>query len=314
MTLKRIPLVLIVISIAINEIFAYDKDQIHQGISDGSIEDKLKLKFGCIPTNDWNLIGLNSDSGVVQNVCISSMNYIHDPPSVESLVKVTLILWNKKILEIDERGKSISILIGASAHWQDPRFKVENSTIKRSIKLPPISRTRKLFWTPLTDLRFIYLKDFKVVKDPIIADVELQSGRYVNKLLSRERFRAFPFSFVFDPDSAVVFASTKWRMKISCNFDFSKYPFDRHTMSLMDQRHTIQFGVDNNFIRQIDAYFYQCYVPCIFIVTMSFSSFIIPVTAIPGRVAIIVTQFLTLTNIFIHQMVSLFEYQFSRKI
>ena len=284
------------------------------------------------------------------------MNYIYDPPSVENLVKVTLILWNRKILEIDERGKSISILIGASAHWQDPRLKVENYTIKRAIKLPPISRTRKLFWTPLTDLRFIYLKNLEVVKDPIIANVELQSGRYVNKLLSRERFRATPFSFVFDPDSVVVFAFTKWRMKISCNFDFSKYPFDRQncplkiiatdinitianggnsrakqsvfwgydlkqsifvqpsTMSLMDQRHIIAFGVDNNFIRQIDAYFYQCYVPCIFIVTMSFSSFIIPVTAIPGRVAIIVTQFLTLTNIFIHQMVSLFECQFSREI
>ena len=33
-------------------------------------------------------------------------------------------------------------------------------------------------------------------------------------------------------------------------------------------------------------------------------SFIIPLSSIPGRVALVVTQFLTLTNIFIHSTVS----------
>lgn len=47
--------------------------------------------------------------------------------------------------------------------------------------------------------------------------------------------------------------------------------------------------------RDIETYFYQCYFPCIAIVTMSFSNFIIPITVIPGRTGIIVTRFLMIS-------------------
>ena len=40
------------------------------------------------------------------------------------------------------------------------------------------------------------------------------------------------------------------------------------------------------------------------IVVVSIMGFIIPASAIPGRVALLVTQFLTLINLFIYQMVS----------
>ena len=73
--------------------------------------------------------------------------------------------------------------------------------------------------------------------------------------------------------------------------------------SVYYQNELYVFGVYNNITRQIQPYIFKCYIPCITSVAMSFSSFIIPVTAIPGRVTIIVTQFLTLTSIFIHRMV-----------
>ena len=57
--------------------------------------------------------------------------------------------------------------------------------------------------------------------------------------------------------------------------------------------------------RQAPKYIYQYYIPCITIVIASSFSFIIPLSAIPGRVAHIGTQFLTLTNIFMNQMVSI---------
>ena len=57
--------------------------------------------------------------------------------------------------------------------------------------------------------------------------------------------------------------------------------------------------------RQVTKYLYQYCIPCMSIVTASSFSFIIPISAIPGRVALVVTQFLTLTNIFINQMVFL---------
>ena len=66
-----------------------------------------------------------------------------------------------------------------------------------------------------------------------------------------------------------------------------------------------QMRVDIILERQVSKYIYQYYMPCIAIVIATSFSFIIPLSAIPGRVALIVTQFLTLTNIFINQMVIL---------
>ena len=40
-------------------------------------------------------------------------------------------------------------------------------------------------------------------------------------------------------------------------------------------------------------------------VLVSEIGFVVPITAIPGRVALLVTQFLTLVNLFIYQMVNL---------
>ena len=48
---------------------------------------------------------------------------------------------------------------------------------------------------------------------------------------------------------------------------------------------------------------FSCLVVC---ATPIVIGFIIPVTVIPGRVSLLVTQFLTLINLFIHQMVSIY--------
>ena len=57
--------------------------------------------------------------------------------------------------------------------------------------------------------------------------------------------------------------------------------------------------------RILRPYLLKYYIPCVLIVLMSQISFIIPLEALPGRVALVVTQFLTLTSLFIQQMVSM---------
>ena len=66
---------------------------------------------------------------------------------------------------------------------------------------------------------------------------------------------------------------------------------------------TGDFGFDIILERIVEPYMFQYYFPCAAIVVISQISFMIPLSAIPGRVALVVTQFLTLTNIFIYQMV-----------
>ena len=64
-----------------------------------------------------------------------------------------------------------------------------------------------------------------------------------------------------------------------------------------------RFGLHIRLQRLVRPYVYQYFLPCISIVLVSFISFVVPLTAIPGRVALVVTQCLTLTNIFIYQRV-----------
>ena len=129
-----------------------------------------------------------------------------------------------------------------------------------------------------------------------------------------------------------------WRATIHCIFDFSLYPLDTQhctfvqfgingmNITLQSSGSTLQrkqeaggfhvsienignfdtesIGFNVTLHRIVQPYIYQYYLPCIAIVVVSQVSFIIPLSAIPGRVALVATQFLTLTNIFIHQIVS----------
>ena len=55
------------------------------------------------------------------------------------------------------------------------------------------------------------------------------------------------------------------------------------------------------------SFLLKYYIPCMAIVLVSVIGFVIPASAIPGRVALLVTQFLTLINLFISQMVSQYK-------
>ena len=66
---------------------------------------------------------------------------------------------------------------------------------------------------------------------------------------------------------------------------------------------TIGFQV--KMTRLLRPYVMKYYIPSMAVVLVSEIGFVIPLTAIPGRVALLVTQFLTLVNLFIYQMVNL---------
>ena len=90
----------------------------------------------------------------------------------------------------------------------------------------------------------------------------------------------------------------------------NEYQSDNFQMSIQFFDDTIDHG--NNTIgitvtmcRLQHSFIFMYYLPCITIVLVSMIGFVIPVSAIPGRIGLLVTQFLTLTNLSIHQMVSI---------
>ena len=132
-----------------------------------------------------------------------------------------------------------------------------------------------------------------------------------------------------------------WKAVIRCVFDFASYPFDVQRCKFLqfgNQGMDLECNTASNKIewmqkigefyveiqavgkhdndsigfeivleRAVEPYLYQYYIPSMAIVFVSQISFIIPLNAIPGRVALVATQFLTLVNIFIHQIVSTFS-------
>ena len=70
-----------------------------------------------------------------------------------------------------------------------------------------------------------------------------------------------------------------------------------------DAKNDTKFGFTIRMSRRLQPFIMECYLPCIAIVVVSHISFIVPLDALPGRIALLVTQFLTLANICIHQQV-----------
>ena len=75
---------------------------------------------------------------------------------------------------------------------------------------------------------------------------------------------------------------------------------------LEEQLLWMDIGFNITLERIVQPYLYEYYFPTFAIVVVSQISFMIPVSASPGRITLVVTQFLTLTNIFIHQKVGIY--------
>ena len=146
-------------------------------------------------------------------------------------------------------------------------------------------------------------------------------------------------------ESTVVEYKSEYRSRIYCTFDYSLFPMDRHlctlrlgsrssSSTLMLQKDVIDenmpiysaagfdlvstlfdenikngsntIGVKMEMTRRLNPFLLKYYAPAIAVVIVSEISFLIPVAAIPGRIGLLVTLFLTLTNLFIHNMVKIF--------
>ena len=90
-------------------------------------------------------------------------------------------------------------------------------------------------------------------------------------------------------------AIPSWRYVLNLMIDFFGYDTKENGV-----------GFHIQMTRLLSPFMMKYYIPSIAIVIVSEIGFMVPLTAIPGRVALLVTQFLTLVNLFIYQMVSYF--------
>ena len=178
----------------------------------GTTEDELKIKYDCIPENEWSLIRQDPNHKFIQNVCISSSYQIYEAPSVDRPAEVGVMFYDKNIYQINERENTITISIAIWSFWQDPRIKVKNGTLKKPIKLLPITNNWKCIWTPFTVSKIARLKSLTYTNNQMIGQIELMRDFDVTGDVNSKD--------IFPSDAPIVSATTNMKVKISCKFSF----------------------------------------------------------------------------------------------
>ena len=158
-----------------------------------------------------------------------------------------------------------------------------------------------------------------------------------------EKFR-LRLTIPLNETTSLIAMKMKFSARLQCKFHYIGYPLDREKCSLRfgskkaylmdlslddpddlcndpkngyerngfyitakcfnESEGSYQVGIDFNVDRVIIKHVFQYYLPSAMIVLVSQTSFVFPLSALPGRTGLVVTQFLALTNIFINEQVN----------
>ena len=263
---------------------------------------------------------------LVQNVCLMpDYQSSEAPTNDEGITNVAIALHKPSVLEIDERQNTIKLQLVQYLTWWEPRIRANFSDVPENGVITLSQDNFQEIWHPDLDMFTEDLQQWRSLNHPIL---------FTKGVVVRND--------ELDQNVTELMALKEWKGTLFCKFEFSSFPLDTQhcafqqrgsleTMHLLvnpsenleNWKQTVAgfevtishvgtfleydasgaVGFNITLDRIVNPYLYQYYFPCIAIVVVSQISFIIPLSAIPGRVALVVTQFLTLTNIFIHQMV-----------
>ena len=270
-------------------------------------------------------------------VCILDDYQKHFPPE-DGTTKVYSTLETHEVRDVDAKKKTLSIDFTLTMRWLDSRIKTsfahDNNTSEEVLLGPAAidkiwspdlhiwnrqSFKAKEEWATLITTRVLENQDINILDgknmtryDLSIPTIEMKYEVKTTVYCMDWKYINYPMD---DQECNVMFGSAS----ASSIFTLLKKCGDRcsrTTYSAVNFNITIKFfdgsltdgmnhvGIKILMKRLTTSFVYKYYAPCIAIVLVSEIGFIIPATAIPGRVALLVTQFLTLVNLFIHQMVS----------
>ena len=288
-------------------------------------ENAFKIKFGCLPQEAWNL--LDHRNKIIENVCVTRDYKSHYPPGgLDYFNPIICQLRNTKVQNVDEAKRTVTINFFVWFAWEDHRIKADFGKNGDVVGLPPITTEYPdLIWTPYATMAVHELQKIKYILDPVIASrLWLQDGSSANEIFRLNwfspnatvvraklewvitvacnfNFSIFPFDHNICPVSISVF-----NMNLTLQVRNPKrYPNHEEAegFDVIQRLHTVNqptrfrnqtihkftFGVNVDMKREFFKYLLQYYLPCITIVIASSISFIIPLSAIPGRVALVVT-------------------------
>ena len=263
--------------------------------------------------------------------CISKQYDANKASEEDTIATVYFYVNHPKVSEVDERDGTITLRFKISALWEDNRIKAKFTEPERKIRLLPITEhIEASIWNPF---KWAYYEGYKeLTTNRESSELSLNDGSKIANILHLVRDSSFY------ANTTVLNMTLDVQMTLLCDFEMSSYPLDvqtchfrmysEHVEQILLNTHTTKSYDDENFSihvsyldqfdgkaetsgfaiqlkRQIIPFLFKYYFPSIAIVLLSFISFIVPLSAIPGRVALLTTLFLTLTNTFMKYMVSI---------
>jgi hypothetical protein len=239
--------------------------------------------------------------------------------------RINTTIEYQKIRMVDAKEQSIELDLTLRVKWKDPEIKFKFSTDDKEnggMVLSPEATSQ--IWIPDVHIknRTYFKQDDEwksLISSNILTDTNDVELKYEMKFAVYCRFdhSTYPMdkqtcnvsigsasnSEIFVLDPAPVDKDGMYHVKNkyqAANFDMTIQFFDNgidHGDNLI--------GIMVSMCRLPNAFIFMYYLPCITIVLVSLIGFVIPLSAIPGRIALLVTQFLTLTNLSINQMVKI---------
>jgi gamma-aminobutyric acid receptor subunit alpha len=260
------------------------------------------------------------------SICLPSGYRKGELPTVP--VEINTAIEVNNIREIDDKKMTISLEFHPQLVWADNRI-VTNFTEQEKKSGKVLNNVNlEYIWKP--DLLIENLCEFKL--HSVLEDLSgLAIGNGLALGLKNETVIWYEFSakaviycnfdflrYPMDNQQCNFTIGTTYPAKGTIIFTFhasSVFNFGKATQNTDDfdldiedvnsnMENNTKFGFTIKMSRKLQPFIMECYLPCIAIVIVSQISFLIPLDAVPGRVALLVTQFLTLTNINVHQQVS----------
>ena len=275
---------------------------------------------------------------LVRNVCLLPDYQQNELPDHQNgITRVDFYLQEALVLEIDEKKDKIKVKISQLIEWGEPRLRANFSAVsKKIVQIKLSSNNIEFLWHPDQDMYTENLEGWRSIYEPVLFQKlavserpflqKEEEGSNINSIhgwkdwtvtiYCKFDFSAFPLDtqncrFRQFGTSQTIIPMMYPSLSVD-NFKYQAGEFqirinptvDQSNITLVEEaKNSIGFNITLQRIYQ--PYIYQYYLPCVSIVLVSQISFIIPISAVSGRVGLVVTQFLTLTNIFIHLMVNI---------
>ena len=277
---------------------------------------------------------------LAKGVCINDDYQENEAPD-QHITSIYCTIYHHEVLEIKEKEKKVEVDVKMTSFWIDDRVKANFSTPNPFpyFEIPgitiPWSKNMQYLWFP-GGSEIDGVHKIKLLHDPVtvvhVSRVGWFSGldfnsnatlvgvvrEYQGSLFCGFNFTDFPMDTqlcqfrlitkigqeqhlsLYEPWQTTSYHAVK-RYELD-GFDITVSYVDGN---LRTRKGASYIGLNIEMHRLSHPFLFQYYLPCIAIVFVSQLSFIIPPSAIPGRIGLVATQFLTLTNLFIHQMVKL---------